>query len=107
MAGIFYFSSRPDPLSSLPSPGYGISVGNLAHIAEYAGLAALLHRARSNESPNTSAQQTNQRTNPRTPNPSTSLGSSGSFGASLLTTFAYALSDELHQELVPGRAFSK
>ncbi len=45
MAGIFYFSSRRDPLGFLPSSGHGIGVERLAHISEYAGLTALLHRA--------------------------------------------------------------
>jgi len=48
MAGIFYFSSRPNPLSFLPSTGQQESVGNLAHFTEYAGLLLLLHRALSN-----------------------------------------------------------
>ena len=48
MAGIFYFSSRPNPLGFLPSPGQQESVGKVAHFAEYAGLLLLLHRALSN-----------------------------------------------------------
>jgi VanZ family protein len=45
MAGIFYFSSRPEPLGFLPSPTQRGPVGKVAHFGEYAGLAALLHRA--------------------------------------------------------------
>jgi hypothetical protein len=45
MGAIFYFSSRPDPLGSLPSAGHGIDIEPLAHVGEYASLVALLHRA--------------------------------------------------------------
>ncbi|MBC8249266.1 MAG: VanZ family protein [Anaerolineales bacterium] len=88
MAGIFYFSSRPDPLAFLPSSRRGIDIGNLAHIGEYAGLTALLHRALREQ------------------------GSGGDFSPTpphlctlALISLAYAVLDELHQELVPGRDF--
>jgi VanZ family protein len=88
MAGIFYFSSRPDPLGFLPSSGHGIDIDKLSHIGEYAGLAALLHRALRKQ------------------------GSKGDFSSApphlctpALIALAYAVLDELHQELVPGRGF--
>jgi len=45
MVGIFYFSSRPDPLGFLCSGQDTVGVDKLAHMGEYAGLAALLYRA--------------------------------------------------------------
>jgi hypothetical protein len=98
MAGIFYFSSRPDPLGSLPSPGHGTDIEPLAHIGEYAGLVALLHRALSNsrggdwekgrEGDSPPAQRASQH-----------------LRISALTAFAYGLLDELYQELAPNRGF--
>ena len=37
--------ARPNPLGFIPSSRHGIVIDPLAHIGEYAGLAALLHRA--------------------------------------------------------------
>lgn len=110
MAGIFYFSSRSDPLSSVPSPGYGISVGNLAHVAEYAGLSILLHRALAwkDEEDNVSSSSDPLRAgNPTTTNP---ISASPNFTShpslvAFVVALIYALSDELHQELVSGRSF--
>ncbi|HEY76474.1 MAG TPA: hypothetical protein G4O00_09880 [Thermoflexia bacterium] len=45
MAGIFIFSSLSRPLGPLSDTPYGGLVGRLCHVAEYAGLAALLYRA--------------------------------------------------------------
>ena len=88
MAGIFYFSSRPDPLGSLPSSGRSIDIERLAHIGEYAGLTALLHRALREQ------------------------GSGGDLSSApphlctpALIALAHAFLDELHQELTPGRGF--
>jgi hypothetical protein len=44
MAGIFYFSSRPDPLPFLPSKGHRNVINRAAHFSEYAVLYLLLHR---------------------------------------------------------------
>lgn len=83
MAGIFYFSSRPQPLGPLSRSDHSGLIGRVAHIAEYAGLAALLHRALSPQSDRLRA-------------------SLRAFGLAL----AYALLDEIHQGFVPGREFS-
>jgi len=93
MAGIFYFSSRRDPLSFLPSPGHGISVERLAHIGEYAGLTALLHRALREQGSRGAKSQGD--ISPASPHLSTSA----------LITLAYAFFDELHQQLTPSRGF--
>ena len=92
MAGISYFSSRSDPLDFLPSPGPGISVDRLAHIGEYAGLAALLHRALTEQG------RHGDRANP--------LGSvSPCLPVIASVCLLFAIFDELHQELTPGRSF--
>ena len=98
MAGIFYFSSRRAPLDFLPSFGHGIDIERLAHIGEYAGLAVLLPRALSNSRGGDwekggggdfpPAQKASQRL--YTP---------------VLIALAYAVLDEFHQELTPGRGF--
>jgi hypothetical protein len=88
MAGIFYFSSRRDPLGFLPSSGHGIGVERLAHIGEYAGLAALLHRA-------LREQKSQEDFSPAPPHLPTSA----------LIALAYAFFDELHQQLTPSRGF--
>ena len=98
MAGIFYFSSRRAPLDFLPSSGHGIDIERLAHIGEYAGLAALFHRALSNsrggdwekgrEGDFPPAQKASQH-----------------LCIPALIALAYAVLDELHQELTPGRGF--
>lgn len=85
MAGIFYFSSRPDPLNFLPSSGHAVNIDKLAHIGEYAGLVALLHRA------------LREQGGPSALRPH--------LCAPALLALAYALLDEFHQELVPGRGF--
>jgi hypothetical protein len=100
MASIFYFSSRPDPLGFLSSSGHGIAIDPLAHIGEYAGLTALLHRALSNNrwgEGETGRQGENVtkacpepaegRSSPPLPVP---------LSPCLLFAFAYALFDELH-----------
>jgi VanZ family protein len=79
MAGITYFSSLSDPLG--PLSRYSDLIGQIGHIAEYAGLAVLLHRATHHPS--------------RTTHHAFAL----SFAIGLL----FALLDELHQAFVPGR----
>ncbi len=96
MAGISYFSSRPDPLDFLPSSGPGISVDRLAHIGEYAGLAALLHRALSN-SRRGDEEKGRARDNVRR--------SSLPLRVPLSICLLFAFLDELHQELTPDRDF--
>jgi len=114
MAGIFYFSSRRDPLGFLPSSRHGINIGKLAHIVEYAGLGALLYRALSNGG---KRQTSSGFSDPPDPcvagNPDVTALSGhwpAGVGRSLLVSFtialAYAILDELHQELVPGRDFA-
>lgn len=117
MAGIFYFSSRPNPLGFLPS--YGGGIGNvieadvLAHMGEYAGLLLLVHRALAN---NETGQRTNYpggATASAQPSslllgqacPEQSARDGRSSFAPFVISLAYAIFDELHQELVPGRGF--
>jgi len=85
MAAIFYFSSRPDPLGFVGPPEPRSTLGRLAHVLEYAGLALLLHRALVHGEETGSPQ-----------------GARPYFLAGLLS-LAYAASDELHQAWVPGR----
>ena len=89
MAGIFYFSSRPNPLGFLPSSGHGNHIGNLAHVGEYAGLAALLHRALRGQGGGGDV----------------SSAAPPHLCTSALIALAYAVLDEFHQELTPDRGF--
>ena len=101
MAGIFYFSSRPDPLGFLPSSGHGIDIDKLFHIGEYTGLAALLHRAMSSdggvdrEKEGSEAEERRDTSAPRHRRRRLEIV--------FVLALAYAVLDELHQELVPGR----
>ena len=106
MAGIFYFSSRPDPLSSLPSPGHGIDIERLAHIGEYAGLAALLYRALAHNKQGSGGTEEQRRATQgkRAHNPKLTHAPQH-LCTSALIALAYALLDELHQELCPERGF--
>lgn len=114
MVGIFYFSSRSDPLGFLPSSRHDIDVGKLAHIGEYAGLAALLYRALSSGNKRqTSSGSPDPTDSSIGSKPSTTMVSgqrSAGVGHSLPISFsialAYAILDELHQEFVPGRGFA-
>jgi VanZ family protein len=85
MAGIFYFSSCPNPLNFLPSSGRAPHIDKLAHIGEYAGLAALLHRALASGR--------------------WGDGETGKVSLPLRVTLPlcllFAVLDEIHQELVP------
>ena len=96
MAGIFYFSSRPDPLSFLPSSRHGDKIDRLAHIGEYAGLTALLHRALREPRSRGAREQGSGRDFSLAPQ---------CLYTSALIALAYAILDELHQELAPGRGF--
>ena len=131
MAGIFYFSSRPNPLGFLRSFGHDIDIGNLAHIGEYAGLITLLYRA-------LAGSEKGQRTSgPSDLYDSADSPVAGNLGITpvngqrlalsgakkpaavgrlsllirrppflaLSIALAYAILDELHQELTPGRGF--
>ena len=88
MAGIFYFSSRSNPSGFLPSSGHGIHIDRPAHIAEYAGLAALLYRAIRKQRNGATPEHRRWR-----------------WKVVFVLALAYAVLDELHQELVPGRGF--
>ena len=88
MAGIFYFSSRPDPLGFLPSSRRGIDIDRLAHIGEYAGLVALLHRALREQGGGGDLSS-----------------ASPHLCTSALIALAYTVLDEVHQELTPDRGF--
>ena len=79
MAAIFYLSHQPD-LPQAPDPLLDVLLKKLGHAAGYAVLFLLLTRAWSQS-----------RTGDRV------------LDSSLLTTAAYAVSDELHQAFVPGR----
>lgn len=102
MAGIFYFSSRPDPLDFLPPSRYVSSVDKFAHASEYAVLAFLLYRAlKGRGSGGTEEQGGGEAKEQRGEIDSSSAPLRLSTPA--LIAFAYAVLDELHQELVPGR----
>jgi hypothetical protein len=101
MAGIFYFSSRPDPLDFLPSSGHGIDIDKVSHIGEYAGLAALLYRALSS-SRGVDREKGESETEGQRDN-SAPLHRRRRVEVVFALALAYAILDELHQELVPGR----
>jgi len=103
-AGIFYFSSRSDPLGFLPSSGRGIDIDKLAHMGEYAGLAALLYRALAVGQQAARDTEHSVRDNPHTPG-SDPPPRRRAFALSFVMALAYAVLDELHQNLVPGRGF--
>jgi len=104
MAGIFYLSSRSDPLAFLPSSKYVASVDRFAHASEYAGLAFLLHRALKEHGSGRAGGPRDGGTEER-----------GSIGAlsfapwrlslSAVIALVYAILDEFHQSFVPGRGF--
>ena len=104
MSGIFYFSSRREPLGFLPSPGHGIDIERLAHIGEYAGLTALLHRALRKRKRRETEEQERAIQGESAHNPKPTHASQHLFTSALIA-LAYALSDEIHQELAPGRGF--
>ena len=109
MATIFYFSSRRNPLGFLPSSGLDIDVGDLAHICEYAGLAALLHRAlreHGSGGPSTGSGTAGEQGGPAegkfAHNPNRTPAPLHLYTPALIA-LAYAIFDELHQAFVPGR----
>lgn len=116
MAGIFYFSSRSHPLGFLPSPQQRGPIGKVAHFVEYAGLAALLYRALREQGGGRAGEQRSpsacKQSDLRTGRGAGEQGSEGDFSSvqkhlitSALIALAYAFSDEIHQELAPGRGF--
>jgi VanZ family protein len=96
IGAIFYFSSRSDPLGFLPSSRHTLNIDKLAHMGEYAGLAALLHRALRGQRRVTQSETAH--------NPKPTYARQHLFTSALIA-LAYALSDEIHQELTPGRGF--
>ncbi|MDH7485536.1 MAG: VanZ family protein [Anaerolineae bacterium] len=102
MAGIFYFSSRPDPLGFLPSSMHSIGIDRLAHIGEYAGLTVLLYRALAGEQQGVRNAKRPAPGHPHTPQPNPPP-SRRVLVLSFALALAYAVLDELHQKLVPGR----
>lgn len=83
MTGIFVFSSLSAPLGPATGSPWSEAVGRLAHVGEYAGLALLLYRAIRPGRREASA-----------------------LTLALVATVAYAVSDEAHQHVVPGREAS-
>jgi VanZ family protein len=79
MAVIFFLSAQPT-LPSVPGPWLDALLKKLAHASEYALLFLLFARAWRR-----------------------SRGWRPAMAAAWLSTAAYAVSDELHQSLVPGR----
>ena len=112
-------------MGSLPSFGHGIDIERLAHIGEYAGLVALLYRALAHpEQRNTEAVEQGRVTqgksahNPKLTHAPQHLCIStqkaavrrqrtvvGSSAVAFALALTYAVLDELHQELAPGRGF--
>jgi len=107
MAAIFYFSSRPDPLGFVGPPEPRSTLGRLAHVLEYAGLALLLHRAlaggRDGEDGRDSRGATEGFLDLRGALRGPGASSLRCLVACLALSLAYAASDELHQAWVPGR----
>ena len=94
MAGISYFSSRSYPLGPLSRSEYSRSIGSIAHLMEYAGLAVLLFRALSGGWPNKELVA---------PDQSGLLAHKSTFVYSFLIGLLFAFLDEFHQGFVPGR----
>ena len=93
MVAIFYFSSRSDPLAFLPADtGSGI-IEILFPFVEYFGLGILMLLALSPKSPAITSQASGRQ-----------VLATRSWNAAALS-LAYAISDELHQQFVPGRSF--
>jgi VanZ family protein len=86
MGLIFALSAQPHPLPDLPYGWDPEVVGIAGHFLEYAILAALTLRALSRSVDPPEARRR-------------------AFTMALAITLAYALSDEIHQLFVPGRAF--
>ena len=87
MAAIYHFSSRPDPLGLIGIRNQKLALGRIAHFVEYAGLYFWLHYALRQRQAQDQAQK------------------ESTWWLALLITFAYAITDELHQGFVPGRDF--
>jgi hypothetical protein len=102
MAGIFYFSSRPDPLGFLPLAKQQESIGKAAHFAECAGLAVLLYRALSGDQQVARDTEHPVQGNPHPPRSDPPPGRRA-FALSFAMALTYAALDELHQNSVPGR----
>lgn len=83
MAGIFFFSSRSQPLGPVSEGPHGELVGRLSHVGEYAGLALLLRRALGD-----------------------GVGGWRGAGIAFAVAVGYAVTDEVHQRFVPGRECS-
>jgi VanZ family protein len=112
MGTIFYFSSRPNPLGFLPSSRHTSGIDKLAHVGEYAGLAALLHRALreqggkgAGEKGSTGDKERGRRGEGEKSPPHLVTSSPPHLSFVALIAFAYAVLDEFHQELAPGREF--
>lgn len=130
MAGIFHFSSLTYPLGPLSRSEYSEIIGRVAHFVEYAGLAILLQRALSNNQREegkkrkrrAEEQRISRRANanpsgPSDPSDSPDLSVTNNLSATTTSdqqpaifapfafAFVYAILDELHQELTPGRGF--
>lgn len=88
MGAIFYSSGRPDPLAFAGSLEETVSLDPFLHASEYLGLALLLHLA-------LSATEHDRETS-----------TFGPLWLAVALSLAYAMSDELHQEFVPGRGFA-
>ena len=115
MAGIFFFSSLSDPLGPASESAHSGLIGRAAHALEYAGLAALLLRALDGTCWDLPAVVTSSgpgngdHPSARVPSPRNGgrdREGGAQYSLALLITLTYALSDELHQILVPGREFS-
>jgi len=81
MMAIYYFSSKPDSLDFMGGGQKKNIYGSIAHFGEYAGLYGWIYFALS-QSESFSHQKVR---------------------LSLFLALLYALSDEIHQSLVPGR----
>jgi VanZ family protein len=102
----FYFSSRPNPLGFLPLSRHTTNIDKLAHIGEYAGLVALLYRALTRHGQkNTEAVEQGRLTQGKPAHNPKLTHAPQHLCAPALIALAYALSDEIHQELAPGRGF--
>jgi hypothetical protein len=97
MVGISYFSSRSDPLGPLSASEMAGLIGNAAHIAEYAGLAVLLHRAWAGDALAWPRPSAGEHFPP---------AERQAFAFSLVAGLLFALLDEFHQSFVPGREAS-
>lgn len=101
MGGIYWGSSQPLLPGPLSSPSWqGLLLRKTVHFVEYTVLATLLWRALVNTYPPQTKVKHSERSDPP---PATLWSRRWSFPLAFVIALLYAIFDEWHQSLVPGR----